>query len=251
MLTSPLSPPACSRVRRTRRAPPPAACPYFNCPGREAGEAYLDAVVTSFEWPTSADSHGLLNLLSSAPGLAPDACALPLLLPPSVVAAMRAAVQASALPAALSGVEELHMKDVRGLYVNSLEAAEGGAEFRVHDLAGGSVQWVPAGVADVLGMAIRLHQPVQLARSAVLEAYAAVLPELALRDETSAEDAAACSRLQMLVSECAANAPLSVLWSPGFVKQVDWACDSGSDDFVAPILQELRELQARGVLSPR
>ena len=147
------------------------------------------------------------------------------------------------------------MKDVRELYVNRLSGAADAddppaAEFCVRDLASGATQWVPAPAADALALAIRFQQPVRLERSAVMASFAEALPQLALDSATGVEDAAAMSRLEMLVTACMPVTPLDRLLAVGFVRQTDWSCDSEGKD-VGPLFEELRDMQARGVLAPR
>lgn len=236
-------PPSAASARRAQRrtaACPAAACPWFSesGPPSRPHDSYVDVVVTSVDWPAPGQSHAQLHLLCAAPGLAPDVRQLPLLLPAPLANATQVASESAALPQTLAAVEELHMKEVRGLVVSSWDA-EGGS-FLVRSLVGGEAQWLSGSAAEVLGLAVRLHQPLLLSRAALLAAHLVVLPALVDVAE-GGERAALQSCLQALERCTREEVEIEEGWDARVDPLADWA----------PPLALLRALQASGALAPR
>lgn len=137
------------------------------------GQRYLEAVITGFQ-----PSTGVLSLLCTArcAGLPPHSREFPLLLDTAAAAAVSEALQAHGLPPSLAAVPDLHTKDVRLLYVNTLDApAPGSGALFIHDLVTETKSRVDASFDEVLAMCIKFQQPLLVERAAVLKANGAAL----------------------------------------------------------------------------
>ena len=140
-----------------------------------SGQRYLEAVITGFE-----PSTGVLSLLCTArcAGLPPQSREFPLLLDAAAAAAVSAALQAHGLPPSLAALPDLHTKDVRLLYVNSLDApTPGSGTLFIYDLVTETKSRVDASFDEVLSMCIRFQQPLLLERAAILKANGAALAQ--------------------------------------------------------------------------
>jgi hypothetical protein len=138
-----------------------------------SGQRYLEAVITGFE-----PSTGVLSLLCTArcAALPPQSREFPLLLDAAAAAAVSAALQAHGLPPSLAALQDLHTKDVRLLYVNSLDApTPGSGTLFIYDLVTETKSRVDASFDEVLSMCIRFQQPVLVHRNAILKANGAAL----------------------------------------------------------------------------
>lgn len=169
-----------------------------------SGQCYFEAVITGFE-PTT----GVVSLLCTArcAGLPAAAREFPLLLDASASASVSAALQAPGLPRALAAVEDLHTKDVRLLYIDSVDAdaPRSGALF-VFDLVTQTKARVEATCAEVMSMCIKFQQPLLLERSALVNASAAGLARRLQAMPVDAAAAAARAEVKALADAFAAAA---------------------------------------------
>ena len=158
-----------------------------------SGQRYLEAVITGFE-----PSTGVLSLLCTArcAGLPPQSREFPLLLDAAAAAAVSAALQAHGLPPSLAALPDLHTKDVRLLYVNSLDApTPGSGTLFIYDLVTETKSRVDASFDEVLSMCIRFQQPLLLERAAILTANGAALARRVQSMPGGAPDAATVASL--------------------------------------------------------
>lgn len=179
----------------------------------------LELVVTGFEL-SGARGGGVLSFLCTpaCADVPSDGRELVLLLPPALAGALSSATRAlSALPPSLLDVPDLHMKDIRLLFVDDAESGS----FYLHDLASGAGERWPAPVSEVLAAAIRHQQPVLVAERAVVE-----LTRRAVDSGCVSEAVALALREQL--AACAA--------------------DEGAAPHIAPLLQQLAGFTERGAL---